>query len=272
MLENLQICVLALVQGLSEFLPVSSSAHLILIPKLFGWADQGLAFDIAVHVGTLFAVLLYFRHDLLSLCKHGMGVLTGHSMNTAAKTDAKIAWSIVLATIPVGLCGLAFKSSIETHLRSPLVIAYSTIGFGLLLWVADRMGAKQKTFSSFRWRDAVAIGLGQALALIPGTSRSGITLTVGLMLGLTPQTAARFSFLLSIPVIVLAAGLEVLSLFKQGDVIHWELLMMGACIAGLSGYACIHYFLKLLKRVGLFPFVCYRLCLGTALLYCYGNH
>ena len=267
MLENLQIFMLAIVQGLTEFLPVSSSAHLILIPKLFGWADQGLAFDIAVHVGTLFAVILYFRKDLLSLCKHGMGVLIGQPMNTVAKTDAKIAWSIVLATIPVGLCGLALKGLIESHLRSPLVIAYSTIGFGLLLWVADRIGAKQKTFSSFRWGDAVAIGLGQALALIPGTSRSGITLPVGLMLGLSPQTAARFSFLLSIPVIVLAAGLELISLYKQGGFIDWQSLMMGACIAGLSGYACIHYFLKLLNRVGLFPFVCYRLCLGIGLLY-----
>ncbi|MBP6103459.1 MAG: undecaprenyl-diphosphate phosphatase [Gammaproteobacteria bacterium] len=272
MLENLQICVLAIVQGLTEFLPVSSSAHLILMPKLFGWVDQGLAFDIAVHVGTLFAVLLYFRQDLLSLCKHGVGVLIGQPMNTKAKTESKIAWSIVLATIPVGLCGLAFKGLIETHLRSPLVIAYSTLGFGLLLWVADRLGAKQRTFKRFRWGDAVAIGLGQALALIPGTSRSGVTLTVGLMLGLTPEFAARFSFLLSIPVIVLAAGLEVINLYKQGGLIDWQPLMIGACIAGLSGYACIHYFLKLLNRVGLFPFVCYRLCLGTALLYCYGNH
>jgi undecaprenyl-diphosphatase len=272
MLENLQITVLAIVQGLTEFLPVSSSAHLILIPKLFGWADQGLAFDIAVHVGTLFAVLLYFCHDLLSLCKHGMGILIGQSMNTAAKTDAKIAWSMVLATIPVGLCGLAFKGFIETHLRSPLVIAYSTIGFGLLLWLADRIGAKQRTFKNFGWGDAMAIGLGQALALIPGTSRSGITLTVGLMLGLTPQAAARFSFLLSIPVIVLAAALALISLYKQGGLIDWQSLMMGACIAGLSGYACIHYFLKLLSCVGLFPFICYRLCLGTALLYYYGNY
>ncbi len=272
MLENLQIFVLAIVQGLTEFLPVSSSAHLILIPKLFGWADQGLAFDIAVHVGTLFAVILYFRQDLILLCKHGLGILVGRRMNTEAKINAKIAWAIVLATIPVGLCGLAFKGLIETHLRSPLVIAYSTLGFGLLLWVADRLGAKQRTFKHFRWGDAVAIGLGQALALIPGTSRSGVTLTVGLMLGLTPESAARFSFLLSIPVIVLAAGLAVVSLYQQGGLIDWQALMIGACIAGLSGYACIHYFLKLLNRVGLFPFVCYRLCLGTALLYCYGNH
>ena len=268
MLENLQIAVLALVQGLTEFLPVSSSAHLILIPKLLGWTDQGLAFDIAVHVGTLFAVVLYFRQDLGRFAKQGICALGGwQTMDRAARTEAKLAWSIALATLPVGLCGMAFKGMIASHLREPLVIAYSTIGFGCLLWMADTLGAKLRPINQLRWRDAILIGLAQALALIPGTSRSGITLTAGLLLGLTPEAAARFSFLLSIPVIVLAGGLELLSLYKQGDPIQWQALILGAAIAGLSGYACIHCFLKLLGRVGLFPFICYRLCVGTVLIY-----
>ncbi len=262
-MTDVQILVLALVQGLTEFLPVSSSAHLILIPKLLGWTDQGLAFDIALHLGTLVAVLLYFRQDLLRIVRAALTVRLGQAMNP----EAKIGWSMVLATIPVGLAGLSLKPFIETTLRAPWVIAYATIGFGLLLGAADFWGAKRRTATDFRWRDALWIGLWQALALIPGASRSGVTLSAGLLLGLTPQTAARFSFLLSIPVIALAAALSLIQWFKVGGLLQGPDLLLGAGIAALSGYACIHYFLKLIARVGLWPFVLYRLCLGLALLY-----
>jgi undecaprenyl-diphosphatase len=257
-----QTIILALIQGLSEFLPVSSSAHLILVPSLLGWADQGLAFDVAVHVGTLIAILIYFRLDLKTLvhdccCSIAESKMVG---------EAPLAAYIVLATIPVGLFGLWLKPFIENHLRSTQVIAYATIGFGLVLWIADRLSRHARDLRSLGWVDALAIGLGQVLSLIPGTSRSGITLSVGLMRGFSRESAARFSFLMAIPVMTLAGILQCYDLMKTPSVIEWQFLIGGVCVAGLSGYVCIHYFLRLINRVGLWPFVLYRLCLGLALL------
>lgn len=265
MLDWLQILILSLVQGITEFLPVSSSAHLILVPKLFGWQDQGLAFDIAVHVGTLLAVIVYFRIELMRMIRDFIRSLFG----TALTPEAKLLWWIGFATIPVGLVGLLSKQFVETHLRSPFVIAIATIVFGFVLWASDRWGKQQRTEQTLRWRDIALIGCGQALSLIPGTSRSGITLTAGLTMGLTREAAARFSFLLSIPVILLAGGLETVSLIKSEMSVDWYALGLGAGIAAISGYACIHYFLKLMNKTGIFPFVVYRLILGLMLIICF---
>lgn len=263
MLDWLQIFVLSLVQGLTEFLPVSSSAHLILVPKILGWSDQGLAFDVALHLGTLIAVLAYFRQDLQKMIRDFFLTLKGVPLSE----DAKLLWSIAFATIPVGLAGLLLKSTVETTLRSPLVIAAATIVFGLVLWLADRYGKQRRASDDMNWKDTLFIGCGQVLALIPGTSRSGITLTAGLARGLTRESAARFSFLLSIPVIALAAGLETLTIIKEQTAMQWSALATGLIISALSGYACIHLFIKLLNRVGMGPFVLYRMALGIVLFF-----
>lgn len=263
MLDWFQVVVLSLVQGLTEFLPVSSSAHLILVPKFLGWPDQNLSFDIAVHVGTLIAVFSYFRNELKKMISDFAGSLIGQAWTK----NSRLLWFIGLTTIPVGLVGLLGKHFIETHLRSPGVIAAATILFGIVLWLADKMGKQNREEDSLHWKDVVAIGCGQALSLIPGTSRSGITLTAGLMMGLTREAAARFSFLLSIPVILLAGGLETITLIKSEAQVEWLALGAGALLSAISGYICIHYFIKLLNSTGVLPFVFYRLLLGVCLLW-----
>ncbi|HHZ88464.1 MAG TPA: undecaprenyl-diphosphate phosphatase [Chromatiaceae bacterium] len=260
-MDYFQAFVLALVQGLTEFLPVSSSAHLILVPILIGWEDQGLAFDVAVHVGSLVAVVGYFRHEVWSMTLAWFSSLGG-----TATADSRLAWAVVIGTVPVGLVGLFAGDYIEANLRSPLVLAYATIGFGLLLWFADIKGARSRDEYSMSWKDVMLIGIAQGLALIPGTSRSGITITMGLLLGLTRTAAARFSFLLSIPVIVLAGGMQTLELLEAGDAVVWGPLIAGMVLSALGAYTCIHWMLKLLDRIGMVPFVLYRLLLGTWLL------
>ena len=262
-MDLLQIILLAILQGLTEFLPISSSAHLILLPLISGWQDQGLAFDVAVHLGTLSAVVWYFRHDLINMTRDWFMSL----QQRASVGDSRLVWAVLLGTIPVGLAGLLFKDVIETSLRSPLVIAWATIGFGLVLWWADARSKHLRDEHSLGWKDILIIGLAQALALIPGTSRSGITMAAGLMLGLTRTAAARFSFLLSIPVIVLAGGLHGLELLSSESAVDWNALLLGTLISAISAYLCIHFFLKLLERIGMLPFVIYRLVLGAILLY-----
>ena len=257
----LQILVLALVQGITEFLPISSSAHLILVPVLLGWQDQGLAFDVAVHVGSLIAVVGYFWRDVWSVSQGTLGWLGGRGMNP----DARLGLLVVLGTIPAGLAGLLFNDPIELYLRSPLVIAATTIGFGLLLWWADtRRGAR--TVEHMTWRDGLWIGVAQALALIPGTSRSGITMTAALMLGMQREAAARFSFLLAIPLILLAGGLKTLELLSLDGPVDWAAIAGGTVLSAISAYACIHLFLGAINRMGFAPFVAYRLVLGIVLL------
>lgn len=260
-MEWFRLGLLALVQGLTEFLPISSSAHLILLPKIAGWEDQGLAFDVAVHVGTLAAVVWYFRHELIPMGRDWFGSLRGrHS------PDSRLAWAVLLGTVPVGIAGLAFNDLIELHLRSPLVIAVTTIGFGLLLWWSDLVGRRERDEHAITWRDVLVVGVAQAIALIPGTSRSGITITAALFMGLDRVGAARFSFLLSIPVIVLAGGLETMKLIRSNETVEWGALALGVVISALSAYLCIRLFIALLQRVGMAPFVIYRLVLGAVLL------
>lgn len=261
-MDLIQILVLALVQGLTEFLPISSSAHLILVPVLTGWQDQGLAFDVAVHLGTLGAVVWYFRHEVQRMGLAWFGSVAGRGVDP----DARLAWAVLFGTIPAGLAGLLFNDYVELYLRSPLVIAATTLLFGLLLAVADRTGAQRRDEYSIHWLDVLLIGGAQAVALIPGTSRSGITMTVALLVGLSRAGAARFSFLLSIPIIVLAGGYETLKLVRLGGGVDWSALLIGALASGVSAYLCIHFFLKLLDRIGFMPFVYYRLVLGGLLL------
>ncbi len=260
-MDFLQILILALVQGLTEFLPVSSSAHLILVPVLTGWEDQGLAFDVAVHVGTLAAVVLYFRKEISRMFFSWLTSVTGKGFDQ----DAKLAWAVLLGTIPVGLAGLLFKDFIELHLRSPMVLATTTLVFALLLWWADARARGERDEYSISWLDVLFIGLAQALALIPGTSRSGVTMTAGLFLGLSRKAAARFSFLLSIPVIVLAGGLSIKDYLEHATIDDMQPLMLGALLSGVSAYLCIHYFLKLLDKLGMLPFVIYRILLALFL-------
>lgn len=259
------VAALAFLQGLTEFLPISSSAHLILLPSLSGWDDQGIAFDVAVHVGTLSAVVLYFRHELVVMSGDWL-----YSLRTRQQRgDSRLAWGVLLGTIPVGLGGLLLSAMDPEWLRSPMVIAITTILFGLLLWWADYAGKRGRDEHSLSLKDILIIGVAQALALIPGTSRSGITITAGLLLGLTREAAARFSFLLSIPVIVLAGGLEAYKGITRQVQVDWSAAVTGTVLAGVSAYLCIHFFLKLLDRVGMVPFVIYRLILGVVLLAIY---
>lgn len=261
----LHIVLLALLQGLTEFLPISSSAHLILLPKLSGWSDQGLAFDVAVHVGTLSAVVWYFRGEVSKMLRDWVASLVVRKH----VGDSHLAWAVGFGTIPVGLAGLLFQDVVETTLRSPMVIAWATLVFGLLLWWADVQGKRERDEHSIGWRDVLVIGVAQAVALIPGTSRSGITMTAGLMMGLTRAGAARFSFLLSIPVIVLAGGLNTIELVQSSHPVDWTALGLGAAFSAISAYICIHLFLKMLERIGMLPFVIYRLALAAVLFWVY---
>ena len=261
-MDALHAIVLALVQGLTEFLPVSSSAHLILLPRLLGWTDQGLAFDVAVHIGTLTAVIAYFRHDVMNLFSAWIQSCVSWQLDA----NARLAWLVVLGTIPVAVAGLLLHDFIENNLRSPVVIAVATIGFGLILGLADLRGRKIRTETSLRVTDVLWIGLAQALALIPGTSRSGITMTAALALGLTRSAAARFSFLLSVPVILMAGGYESLQLLQQAEPVAWGSIVLGTVVAGVSAYLSIHFFMQLIEKVGMLPFVIYRVWVGVLLL------
>lgn len=253
--------ILALIQGLTEFLPVSSSAHLILPSQLFGWEDQGLAFDVGVHVGTLSAVILYFRKEVTAITIASTQSLMGHRSD-----DGRLGWLVVLATLPAVFAGYLLGDVIDTYGRSILVIASTTIIFGVLLGWADAHNRATRLMNSLGVKDAVIIGIAQAIALIPGTSRSGITITAALMLGFERQSAARFSFLLSIPVILGAGLLKSLEMIDMGTDANWQMVGIGALMAAMSAWVCIHLFLTWLDRIGMRPFVIYRLLLGITLL------
>jgi undecaprenyl-diphosphatase len=261
-MDMLHAVVLALVQGLTEFLPISSSAHLILVPVLTGWPDQGLAFDVAVHFGTLTAVVLYFREELSAMARSWASSLVTRNPDD----EAMLAWAVLLGTIPLGLAGLLLHSYVETVLRSPLVIATTTIVFGLLLGYADRVGAQTRCEYRLGAGRVAVIALSQVLALVPGTSRSGITITAGLLVGLDRKAAARFSFLLSVPAIAMAGLYEITNLVEATEPVLWADILVGMAVSAVSAYLCIHWFLKLLDRVGMLPFVIYRLVLGALLL------
>jgi undecaprenyl-diphosphatase len=262
-LDPLHAIVLAIVQGLSEFLPISSSGHLVLVPHFLGWQDQGLAFDVAVHVGTLFAVVAYFRRELLAMARAWVGSFAGGGLTR----DARLAWCVVIGTIPVGVVGLLFSELIEQMLRNPLFVAGTLSFFGLLMWLADRLGRQQRDEYTVGWRDALLIGAAQALALMPGTSRSGVTMTMARTLGLSREAAARFSFLLAVPGIAMAGGYDGLQLIgAPAGTVDWSMMGLGVVVSAITGYACIHWLLKVINRIGLAPFALYRFALAALIV------
>ncbi len=262
-MDPMQILLLALVQGLTEFLPISSSGHLILAPRLFGFADQGLVLDVAVHFGTLIAVVGYFRRDIWQIAR---GWLVALPPGRPANPEARLGWAIIIGVLPVVVVGLLLKDFVESELRQAWIIAATTIVFGLLLGWADWRARRERDITRLGLRDALLIGLAQVLALVPGTSRSGITMTAGLMLGLNREAAARFSFLLSIPTILGSSILILRDVLAAPETVDLTVLASAVGLSALTAWACIHYFLAFIERIGMWPFVIYRLLLGAVIL------
>ena len=262
-MSDLQVIVLAIVQGLTEFLPISSSGHLVLVPTIFGWADQGMAFDVAMHFGSLTAVLIYFRGDITTLLRGSMQVATF----SFSSIEARLALAIGLGTIPAAIVGLALGDWIGANLRSPTVIAGTLAGYAVIMLLVDRFGKKERILMSIGIRDAVIIGIAQALALVPGTSRSGITISAGLALGFERTEAARFSFLLAVPVILLATAYELTILATSDIEVAWGQLAFGAAVSAVVAYLSIEFFMRFVNRVGLLPFALYRIVLAAIVLY-----
>ena len=260
-LTFLHIVVLALVQGITEFLPISSSGHLILVPTLTGWPDQGLLMDVAVHVGTLGAVILYFWRDLWAM-------LSGLWRALRGKRDpgARLAGCVIVATVPVVVAGYLMNRHMPGGLRSLAVIGWATLGFGVLLYMIDRVGMTVRRVEHLKMGDAVVIGLAQVLALIPGASRSGVTMTAGRLLGMERPDAARFSMLMSIPAILGAGTLKGLELYQAGDAALTSAVLTAAGIAFGAALIAITVMMAWLKRATFTPFVLYRIVLGGFLL------
>ncbi len=267
----LHYILLALLQGLTEFLPVSSSAHLILPAKIFGWPDQGPLIDLMAHLGSLGAVLLYYRKDVVRIIYGGFDLISfkPERQNTSR---AKLALYISIATPPALIVGFAMSAvGWDEAIRSPKIIAYAMIGFGIVLWLADIWGKRTKTVETMNWQAAVVIGLAQVLAFIPGTSRSGITMTAARALGFTRSESARFSMLMAIPVILAGGGYAFLKLLKNGnttaDAATWQDGLIVATLSFIAAYFAIYLFMKLIERISFLPFMLYRLALGFGLLY-----
>lgn len=262
-MDWLNLIVLAVVQGITEFLPISSSAHLILVPQLMAWEDQGLAIDVAMHIGTLAAVMVYFHAEVRRLIRGGLNLVTGRPDG-----DTRLLLQLALATLPVVIVGFLVKDLVATSFRSPLLIAATTIGFGMLLWIADRKGdTAERALAGMTYRDALFIGLLQAIALVPGVSRSGITMTAGLFLAFSRTEAARFSLLLSIPTTAAAGVLGGLELLQSGDAALQADAIYAAILAFAAALLAIWAMMAWLKKASFTPFVVYRLVLGGFLLF-----
>ncbi len=276
-MDILQVVVLSLIQGLTEFLPISSSAHLILPSRLLGWQDQGLAFDVACHVGTLLAVIFFYRQRLWRMvicwCREFSLNPLQKWQNQEYSSEARMMWFVILSTIPVCLAGLLLNSVIEEIFRNyaELTIAVTTIVFGLLLWFSDWFGGKHHNAmqcNQMTLTIALLIGLAQILAFIPGTSRSGITITVALLLGLKRTDAADYSFLLSIPLIMAAGSYSALKVLLNQSLGAADAgsMVLGIVLSGISAFVVIKLFIKFIGQIGMLPFVIYRLILGAVLL------
>ncbi len=252
-----QAVVMGIVQGLGEFLPISSSAHLVLVPWLFRWHDPGLTFDIALHIGTLIAVILYFWRDWVNLIR---GAFQG-----TRTTEGRLFWYLVLATIPGALIGLLLEEKAETVFRNPILIATMLILLGVILYWADRRGRKRTDVRRITLGQSLLIGISQALAIIPGVSRSGITMTTGLISGLTREGAARFSFLLSAPVILGAGLIKMPEIVAHPEMVNAPFII-GMVVSALSGVASIGFLLKYVQKKNFLPFVWYRFLLGAVVL------
>ena len=262
MKEDSQYIILALIQGLTEFIPISSSAHLLLPSIFLDWPDQGLTFDIAVHVGSLLAVLVYFRSEIYSISLAWINSLSSKKRTT----DSDLGWMIIAATIPAGIAGLVLNGLVETYLRSVEVIAIATLIFGILLGLADYQCKSSESIKEITITIAVVIGFAQVFAIIPGTSRSGITMTAALFCGLSRHSAARFSFLMSIPIIAGAGLFKIFEVLSQNIPVDWLQLFYSAAISAVSAFACIGFFLWFINRWGFMPFVLYRLFIGGLII------
>jgi undecaprenyl-diphosphatase len=262
--------ILGIIQGLTEFLPISSSAHLLLVPWVFGWDHLGLTFDVALHIGTLLAVLIYFRRDFWQLT---VDLLRSLAQKPVAGPEEgrgrRVAWAIVIGTLPALVVGGLFENTIEEVFRSPLVTVVTLAVFGLVLLLADRYGRKNRDAESVGWSDGLLIGCAQAVALIPGVSRSGVTITAALLLGLARTDSARFSFLLAGPVVLLAGLKAVFDLWQVGGP-ESHLVMpfgVGIIVSFITGLVCISGFLRFLQKRDFVPFAVYRFVLASVIFY-----
>lgn len=261
----LQAIVLGLVQGLSEFIPISSTAHLRLVPALLGWRDPGAAASAVIQLGTLLAVLVYFARDIAELTKaFVLGIVRGKPFGDQ---KSRLAWYIGLGTIPIAVLGLTFREFIETEARNLWLIVGALVGMALLLWVSEVYAAKRRSreINEITFADAMIIGLGQCLALIPGSSRSGSTIMTGLFRNLTHEAAARFSFLLSIPAILASGLLELVAQRDHLGTLGWVPIGVAVFVSFISGWASIHFLLQYLKRHKTTVFIIYRIALGVVI-------
>jgi len=261
----LHAVVLGALQGFAEVLPISSSAHLILVPWLLNWPESGLTFDVALHLGTFIALAAYFRRDIIELVFNTFDAISTRSLNTPAK---RLPFLIVAATVPAAVVGKLFEHQVEEIFRSsPLLIASFLVVFGLLLGLVDMLGRKRRVLDEISSGNAMLIGVLQCLALIPGVSRSGITITAGLMLGFTRETAARFSFLMSLPIVAGAALLKTLEIAKHGIPAGEGLpMLVGIIVSAITGYISVAFLLRYVQKQTLSPFVWYRVMVGGGLL------
>lgn len=253
----LQAVTLGLVQGLGEFLPISSSAHLVLVPWLFGWTDPGLTFDIALHIGTLMAVVIYFWRDWLKLILKGL--------TEVRSIEGRLFWYLVAGSVPGAIGGFLLEKKAETIFRSPLLIAAMLIGMGILLYWADRRSEKNVEINNIPFGTSMLIGISQTLAIIPGVSRSGITMTTGLLMGINRVGAARFSFLLSTPIIFGAAMVKLPQVISNSSVITVN-FMVGMLVSCITGVVSIGFLLRYVQAKDFLPFTWYRFMLGALVI------
>jgi undecaprenyl-diphosphatase len=267
-MDIFQSIVLGVIQGLGEFLPISSTAHLILAPWFFGWSDPGLSFDVALHLGTLIAVVAYFYRDWLTILKLSLQKVSNFKfqVSNSEKYPDQLLWLLVIASVPGGVIGYALENYAESFFRNPLLIAGTLSIVGLILYLVDKYAVHRKSMEKITYRDALMVGLSQAIAIIPGVSRSGATMTTGLALGLSRESAARFSFLLSTPIILGAALVKVPHLLRGEFSLA---LLFGILAASISGYLAIKYMLRFIQKVGYAPFFWYRLALSLVIVVVY---
>jgi undecaprenyl-diphosphatase len=261
-----QAVVLAIVQALTEFLPVSSTAHLVLIPWLFGWKDAGLTFDVALHAGTLVAVIIYFFRDWMQIIGQAFGLNIG--VDPDIRQNRNLLWLLAVASIPIGIVGYLFDKQADTTWRQPYVIGTMLILVGIVLWMAEKRRVGSKSMSTIQWSDGIAVGLAQAVSVIPGTSRSGATISAGLFRNMNRETAARFSFLLSTPAIAAAVAKKAWDIHKEGGIPPdmKAPIVVGVIVSGVLGAIVIAFFLRYLRHSSLMPFVYYRIVFGIIVI------
>ncbi|HTR37762.1 MAG TPA: undecaprenyl-diphosphatase UppP [Bryobacteraceae bacterium] len=261
-----QVVVLSVVQALTEFLPISSTAHLVLVPWLFGWKDAGLTFDVALHAGTLVAILIYFWKDWVQIIGQGIGFNWGS--DPQLRKNPGLLWLLAVASIPIGIVGLLFDKQADTTWRQPYLIGAMLIIVGIVIWMAERRRIGDKSMERTGWADGIVVGIAQAFAVIPGVSRSGSTISAGLFRDMTRETAARFSFLLATPAIAAAVAKKAYDVHKSGG-LPAEMkvpIALGIVLTGILGAIVIAFFLRYLRHRSLMPFVYYRIIFGIIVI------